>query len=149
MKARSCAEYNDFGKHYYYKDAYFGAMSDELREFCRGLTGMDRPEFAKHKWSVLLNAYPSDGSGSIGWHTDKTTNLEPDSRVYSYSTYLGTDEDVPQTLIDYKDDSETHIISIRYGQCLSWPAHSHHRLGIKHRVRKSPHRLNITLRALV
>ena len=131
IKARRVLE---FGKQYYWKDAYSGAIPKIVEGYGN---------------SVLVNVYDVKSS-YIGWHTDNIKNIENDL-VESYS-FAKNDGDKNQILavMEFKrKNGEKISINLRHGMKITWNLKEHVDEEIQHRVSKTlAPRINITRREL-
>jgi len=152
MVARKCIEYNDHGKHYYYKDGYAGYVPQDLRDYLLQTIGVGGP-----KMSVLINYYEGGSRAGIGWHTDRSSNLQKGSKVYSLS-FAMEEEHRSKASLGYLEfgtkgvDGELlfpAMVALSDHSVVSWDPHLHTQKAIQHRVSKTLPRLNITVRMMV
>ncbi len=131
IKARRVLE---FGKQYYWKDAYGGNIPEIIEGYGN---------------SVLVNVYDVKSS-YIGWHTDSIKNIE-NNLVESYS-FAKNDCDKNEILavMEFKrKDGKKFSINLRHGMKVTWDLQEHADKEIQHRVSKTlVPRINITRRKL-
>ena len=80
--------------------------------------------------------------GSIGAHTDKVGKLVKNSKIYSISFLLG----VGTSIMEWTHDNYICKQRIKDKEFIVWDATEHHQKKIKHSVKYSGHRINITIR---
>jgi hypothetical protein len=137
-KARRVLE---IGKGYYWKSHRipFSTAPRELVEWMRrvGLGSFN---------SLLVNVYDEPQS-YIGWHMDRTENMERGT-VVSYSFALRA-EDEGKVLAEMEFDERFPTVNLRDKTRVEFDARVHKELGVKHRVRRTFHpRVNLTFRQL-
>ena len=140
-KPIKCRRILEIGKSYYWKET--PATKEEVPEsFWNWISEEGLEEFN----SILINVYENKQS-SIGWHSDKISNLR-EGEVVSYSFALNP-EDVDNRLaiMEFSDGKKIDLCS---GTRVTFNAVDDFEKEIKHRVYKTlcP-RLNITLRKVI
>ena len=131
IKARRVLE---FGKQYYWKDAYSGAIPKIVEGYGN---------------SVLVNVYDVKSS-YIGWHTDSIKNIENDLvESYSFAKNDGDKNKILAVMEFKRKNGEKISINLRHGMKITWNLKEHVDEEIQHRVSKTlAPRINITRREL-
>ena len=104
-------------------------------------------EFLKHNkipinknTQIAIHFY--EKGGSIGAHSDKVGKLIKNSKIYSISFLL----DNHTSIMEWTHNRYIHKQRIKDKQIIVWDGTEHHQKKIKHSVKYSGRRINITVR---
>mgnify|MGYP001300591024 FL=1 len=131
IKARRVLE---FGKQYYWKDAYGGNIPEIVEGYGN---------------SVLVNVYDVKSS-YIGWHTDTIKNIGNNLvESYSFAKNDGDKNEILAVMEFKRKNGEKNTINLTHGMKVTWNLQEHADEEIQHRVSKTlVPRINITCREL-
>ena len=95
--------------------------------------------------SILVNVY--EKKQGIGFHTDGTKQLQPNTKVYSmsYSREVGQDYGLGKMEFRLRE-GHSRTFPIRPWEVFSWCPFQHAERGIKHKATSTFSRINITMR---